>query len=463
MRLSHHLPPAGRAIARLVTMISVLIVNLILVSAHSFAGPYSEALNDPTNENDAPIPGFVGPDGDGISDFSETQSNFVNPIFFGWVTQVLDYSPAPGVALQWTNTDNLEGIVTGDNFHVVSLGDLRDPETAPVLGVDPNDLTDDLGFVGVDEPGSVTVTFDQPIVNLSGADFVVFENGFLSDFSMTGDEVFAELAYVEVSSDGNNFIRIPPLSLTSEAVGPFGAVDPSNVFNLAGKHVNEQSNSWGTPFDLEDVGVDSITHIKLIDIPGDGTFTDSSGNPIYDAWVTIGSGGADLEAIGAISQIRQYNGWPQLAELNVADRDPLDDPELDGKLNLCEYAFATLCWLPDAGVGSPVSSVVKDNGSLFAEIQFRRDERARDVTYEVEAADHPNGPWTVIARSENGNPLTAVNNSGAIITEASASEIASIGVIRKVTVRDSVTTGNTRLRFLRVRLSLADQNFTSLP
>ena len=144
----------------------------------------------------------------------------------------------------------------------------------------------------------------------------MFENAFTSNYTTPGGsvigQVFAELAYVEVSTDGVNFVRFPSISLTEGAVGQYGTIDPSNVYNLAGKSANAYGDSWGTPFDLSSlemyelvlagvVDLESIKYIRVADIPGNGSFTDSQGNPIYDAWVTFGSGGFDLDAIGAIN------------------------------------------------------------------------------------------------------------------------------------------------------------------
>ena len=47
--------------------------------------------------------------------------------------------------------------------------------------------------------------------------------------------------------------------------------------------------------------LNDINYVRIVDIPGSGAFTDSLGNPIYDAWHTFGSGGVDLEAIGVIN------------------------------------------------------------------------------------------------------------------------------------------------------------------
>ncbi|MGD9504757.1 MAG: PEP-CTERM sorting domain-containing protein, partial [Syntrophobacteraceae bacterium] len=132
-----------------------------------------------------------------------------------------------------------------------------------------------------------------------GWDFAVFENSF--------NDTFLELAYVEVSSDGVNFFRFSNDSLTASAVGAFGAVDPTNIDGLAGKY----KQGYGTPFDLAELAgvsdlldIYNIYYVRIVDIIGDGTYLDSSGDPIYDPYNTVGSGGFDLDAIGVIHEAR---------------------------------------------------------------------------------------------------------------------------------------------------------------
>ena len=163
-----------------------------------------------------------------------------------------------------------------------------------------------------DAPGCLTVTFPRGIRNGAGADFAVFENGF-SLGSPNG--LFAELAYVEVSSDGATFVRFPSISTNLAPVQgspPFAGYDMSNVYNLAGKH----ASGFGTPFNLDDlvaapevvggvVNLNNIQYLKLVDIPGNGSYLDSLGNPILDNWLTVGSGGFDFrlpagQGVGAI-------------------------------------------------------------------------------------------------------------------------------------------------------------------
>jgi len=422
---------------------------------------YSAGLNDPTNAYDAPVPGFVGPDGDGFSPDSSA-SNYVNPLFFGWaVEQVVNYSPAPGVGLytplpgltlDFSIPSKALGPVTGDNFDVVSLGDLS---TTQITG-------------GV-APGQITLQFGVPIRNRSGADLVIFENA-------TGgtNSVFGELAYVEVSSDGEHFARFPSRSLTSSSVSAYSSIDPRKVFNLAGKHVNASGDSWGTPFDLAQlasdplcdpllypggdppVNLNAIRYVRLVDIPGKGPFLDSQGNlinrfldsqgnSIYDAWLTYGSGGFDLEAVGAISQNATFSSWA--AQNSLPPNSESDDTDGDGLADLLEYAFANIPTISDNTTPPTVLGVAA--GRL--QITFRRDERAADLTYEVQASDNLS-TWTTIARCESGGPVVGAEDFSPEITETSASPIASVGVIRKVGVRDVVDLSAKPRRFLRVRI-----------
>ena len=421
--------------------LSLLWLTVIFAHGRLLAGPYSAALDTPANLFDAPVPGFIGPDGEGnarIDDGSGgfiNERNFVNPLFFDWAANVASYSPAPGVAPSWSDADLALGAVTGDNFDIVSLGDLNAAQIS-----------------AGNSPGSITLHFANPIRNFSGADFVIFENAFISEYNTGGSGIggiFGDLAYVEVSSDGVNFIRFPAASLTPAAVGAFGSIDPTNVFNLAGKHVNAGGSSWGTPFDLAAVGLNSISHIRLVDIPGSGAFRDSANRPIYDAWVTAGSGGIDVEAIGAISRVVTFDEWQDLRGLTGGNRGATVDIEKDGLVNLLEYAFARL---PKRSDAEPAVFVEVVDGRLV--FTFTRDERAGDLVYEVQAASNLTaGGWTTIARSAAGQPTTGINGFTPVITETSASAIASVGVIRKVRVVDVETIAGNVRRFLRLKVT----------
>ncbi|MBW3598460.1 MAG: DUF4465 domain-containing protein, partial [Planctomycetes bacterium] len=190
-----------------------------------------------------------------------------DPAFVAWSTGWKDYAPGANVDATWKTPEKALGQAVASGFDIVALGD----------------------------SGEITLTFDRPIRNGPGADFAVFENSF--------SDTFLELAFVEASSDGVTFFRIANDSLTEDPVGAFGAVDPTNITGYGGKY----RQGFGVPFDLEELAgaspllnVNRVTHVKIVDIKGDGSTLDSGGDPIYDVHPTTGSGGFDLDAVGVV-------------------------------------------------------------------------------------------------------------------------------------------------------------------
>jgi hypothetical protein len=163
---------------------------------------------------------------------------------------------------------------------------------------------DGMDVVSLGDGGIATLLFSLPITNEQGADFVVFENAFIDSF--------LELAFVEVSSDGQHFVRFSATSNMDNKtqIGAFDNIsDASKINNLAGKYRKQ----YGTPFDLDELKdsanlhVQSITHVRIIDVVGsiDSTICtkDIHGNIINDPFPTpFPSGGFDLDAIGVIHQ-----------------------------------------------------------------------------------------------------------------------------------------------------------------
>lgn len=165
-------------------------------------------------------------------------------------------------------------------------------------------------IVSLGDGGEAILMFNHAIRNGSSADFAVFENGFLED--VDSELAFLELAFVEVSTDGIDYVRFPAITeIASDIqINSFGFIDARYIDNFAGKYIQNH----GTPFDLSDlteliqgttVDLNNINYIKIIDVTGtiDTSFAsfDSEGNVVNDPYPTaFGSGGFDLNAIGII-------------------------------------------------------------------------------------------------------------------------------------------------------------------
>jgi len=176
---------------------------------------------------------------------------------------------------------------------------------------------DGIDCVSLGDKGEAILTFDPPIANGEGYDFAVFENGFFNP--PNSEMAFLELAFVEVSSDGENFIRFPAISQTdfSEQLNAFATINCRNIYNLAGKY----TVNYGTPFDLDilqsentesKINLNRITHIKLKDVGGstNNEFAsyDSENNIINDPFPTpYNSSGFDLDAVGVINNTISEN------------------------------------------------------------------------------------------------------------------------------------------------------------
>jgi len=171
--------------------------------------------------------------------------------------------------------------------------------------------------VSLGDGGSAILTFNSPITNGKGYDFAVFENGFYKDD--TSELAFLELAFVEVSTNGIEYIRFPSVSelQTETQIGTFENINARYIHNFAGKY----TMFYGTPFDLNEiknltietsVNLNEINYVKIIDVVG--TINDefanyeSKGNKVNDPFPTsFSSGGFDLDAVGVINNQTNTN------------------------------------------------------------------------------------------------------------------------------------------------------------
>ncbi|MBL7899735.1 MAG: T9SS type A sorting domain-containing protein [Crocinitomicaceae bacterium] len=189
------------------------------------------------------------------------------------------------------------------------------------------DSTEALGYaqgnstnvISLGDSGSIILSFPYPIMNGPGNDFAVFENSFSDEY--------LEFAFVEVSSDGINFVRFPSVSLIPviTQTGPYENSNTELVHNLAGKF----RQGYGTPFDLEDLvdstslNLDSILFVKITDVIGtinmSYTTYDSQGNRINDPYPTdFASGGFDLDGVGVMNENNIYAGVEQTEKMNIS-------------------------------------------------------------------------------------------------------------------------------------------------
>ena len=160
-----------------------------------------------------------------------------------------------------------------------------------------------MDVVSLGDGGSATLTFERPIKNGDGYDFAVYENSF--------NDSFLELAVVEVSTDGEHFVRFPATSLTQtdyQITDNNGGVDPTFINNLAGKY----RVGYGTPFDLDElrdsanIDINNINYVRVIDVVGSidpqyGTY-DAFGHLINDPFPTITySAGFDLDGVAVLN------------------------------------------------------------------------------------------------------------------------------------------------------------------
>ena len=144
-----------------------------------------------------------------------------------------------------------------------------------------------LDVVSLGIGGTITIgTGAAVIVDGPGPDFLVFENPFYAGNST--NYVFAELAGVEVSADGENWVVYPCNFKSEEREDWVGCAGWNPVMPLVqgDKEVLDPQVVGGDPFDLADVGLSEVRFIRITDLTGEGQ------SPIA---------GFDLDAVGLIN------------------------------------------------------------------------------------------------------------------------------------------------------------------
>lgn len=345
--------------------------------------------------------GATGPFPPGPSQPGSDAIPAASALFKGWAHSVTSFQPGPRLAGANSSPADYGSAasVTGppDSAGVTyPVADGSPVPAAPVLS---------LG-----DGGQVTLRFSPPLADGEGADFAVFENG----FTTSSTSLFAELALVEASSNGTDFVRFPAVSCTQTSTQISNALtlDPRNLHNLAGKH----PAGYGTPFDLAELAgagaaldVNRITHLRIVDVIGDvktdrGT-REANGNWINDPYPTnYQTGGFDLDAIGVIHEAADpWQEWIAASFDTAAQNDPAmtaadADPDGDGTSNLVEYA----CGSPPATADRrPAVEVTVEFNAVF--VRFYRVARRTGAALTLQQS--PDGLfWSPLAVSTGGDP-----------------------------------------------------------
>ena len=231
------------------------------------------------------------------------------------------------------------------------------------------------GVVCLGDGGMATLTFASPIYNGVGPDFAVFENGFAN--AVNPDTWALELAFVEVSSDGEHFFRFPAYSntQTTTQLGNGGTIVPSQIHNLASKY----GAMYGTPFDLDEVednpllDKNRITHVRVVDVVGciDSLYasSDCQGHVINDPWPTpFASSGFDLDAVGVIHDLAHLNVPEDESESVAVYPNPVKDRLTVKAENLQSVEVYNL--MGQRMLTTTTSTI--DMGSLYQGIYFVR-------------------------------------------------------------------------------------------
>ncbi|WP_118950337.1 T9SS type A sorting domain-containing protein [Taibaiella helva] len=246
------------------------------------------------------------------------------------------------------------------------------------------------------DSGVAVVTFPHPIVNGQGPDFAVFENGFSNPENDT--MAYLELAFVEVSSDGEHFFRFPassPMQNTTQ-IDNFTYSNAIYYNNLAGKY----KTGFGTPFDLEalkgtpGLDINQVTHVRIVDVVGsiDPQYAsrDKDGRIINDPYPSaFASGGFDLQAVGVINSGQPATGidavaagWQLRYYPNPAGNDLIVETQTGGRLQyqltdvcgrlLRQGAFAGQTRISLAGLSSGLYFMRLDNGREHSVSRIRK-------------------------------------------------------------------------------------------
>lgn len=184
--------------------------------------------------------------------------------------------------------------------------------------------------------GSITLRMEPPLLDGHGADLLVCENPFF----VTGTlQSFAEVAFVEVSTDGVQFARFP-----TSYTGPgdplplFTGIHPARYRGFAGAMPVSASPPLVDPLDLPAAGGDAfdfsvledhplvqaeqldladVRYVRLIDVEA-GVDFDTAGHLVFDAGIGNGSA-ADIDAVVGLNTTENQSGSRPRVETDLVN------------------------------------------------------------------------------------------------------------------------------------------------
>lgn len=194
--------------------------------------------------------------------------------------------------------------------------------------------------------------------------------------------------------------------------------------------------------------------------PGDVTFGDPSNKKTTVSFFEIGTyvlqlqaSDSELSASDTVTVTVRSTPFSEWLTTHFTSQElddgllsgDLADPDVDGIVNLTEYAMG----LDPRAASKANQPVVEFNGTQL-DFQFTRVTTRTDLTYEVLASSDLRDSWSVIARSVGGAAFVDVDSGTASIDESGSETIS-------VIVTDAAVIGDIDdLRFMKLRILRSD-------
>lgn len=173
----------------------------------------------------------------------------------------------------------------------------------------------------------------------------------------------------------------------------------------------------------------------------------------YRLKLTDGVGASYYGADATFTTITPVEAWRQNyfgTTANEGQAADLETPANDHMPNLLKYAMGLD---PRQPASPPAMSIVGEPGAERLSLTFSRLIAAKDVTYEVQAANSLDGPWTTISSASAGGPFNGtaeVIQTGVGIVFPGPSYPTGTDAFQ---IRDTVIIGSVLRRFLRLRVT----------